>query len=72
MGILLGILELIKVGIVYSFIFLFNNGYSFIVTVCCFIALLQKADVGAVFVALVFAWGTGLMLHLIKIMDKKK
>ena len=73
MGILLGILELIKVGIIYSIIFLFNNGFSFIITVCCFLCLFsQEVKAESIFVALLFAWGTGLMVHLIIKMDKKK
>lgn len=73
MGILLGILELIKVGIIYSLIFLFNNGFSLIITVCCIIALLNpKVDVESVFVGLVFAWVMGLIIHLLILMDKNK
>ena len=63
MGILLGILELIKVGIIYSFIFLFNNGISIIFTIISFFALLS-GNVTSFFFALVPAWVTGLIFFL--------
>ena len=70
MGILLGILELIKVGIIYSFIFLFNNGISLVFTILSFLyilgLLLDKINgpVSAVFFPLALACGFGLIFHL--------